>query len=178
MLEKPNKFRIALISGVVIGVVAAIPGLSLINCCCCAGVWLGGVLAMYLYKQQFTEGMPPLESSDALMLGLMAGVIGAFVATCINILIFVTFGPVEAELVKSMIGKVLDRLSEQGSMPSDMVETLKEQVEQSIKDAGRMSNIFGGLFITLIVYPIFAILGALLGYAIFRPKTPPQTTQA
>jgi hypothetical protein len=90
----------------------------------------------------------------------------------------VAFGPVEAELVKSMIGKVLDRLSEQGSMPSDMVETLKEQIEQSIKDAGRASNIFGGLFITLIVYPIFAILGALLGYAIFRPKTPPQTTQA
>ena len=178
MLEKPNKFRIALISGAVIGVVAAIPGLSLINCCCCAGVWLGGVLAMYLYKQQFTEGMPPLESSDALMLGLMAGVIGAFVATCINVLILVTFGPVEAELVKSMIGKVLDRLSEQGSMPSDMAETLKEQIEQSIRDAGRMSNIFGGLFITLIVYPIFAILGALLGYAIFRPKTPPQTTQA
>ena len=178
MLEKPNKFRIALISGAVIGVVAAIPGLSLINCCCCAGVWLGGVLAMYLYKQQFTDGMPPLESSDALMLGLMAGVIGAFVATCINVLILVTFGPVEAELVKSMIGKVLDRLSEQGSMPSDMVETLKEQVEQSIKDAGRASNIFGGLFITLIVYPIFAILGALLGYSIFRPKTPPQTTQA
>ena len=178
MLEKPNKLRIALISGVVIGVVAAIPGLSLINCCCCAGVWLGGVLAMYLYKQQFTEGMPPLESSDALMLGLMAGVIGAFVAACINVLIFVTFGPVEAELVKSIIGKVLDRLSEQGSMPSDMVETLKEQIDQSIKDAGRMSNIFGGLFITLIVYPIFTILGALLGYAIFRPKTPPQTTQA
>jgi len=178
MPEKPNKFRIALISGVVIGVVAGIPGLSLINCCCCAGVWLGGVLAMYLYKQQFTEGMPPLESSDALMLGLMAGVIGAFVATCINVLILVTFGPVEAELVRSIAGKFLDRMSEQGSMPSDMVETLKEQIEQSIKDAGRMSNILGGLFITLIVYPIFAILGALLGYAMFRPKTPPQTTQA
>ena len=178
MLEKPNKFRIALISGVVIGVVAAIPGLSLINCCCCAGVWLGGVLAMYLYKQQFTEGMPPLESSDALMLGLMAGVVGAFTATLINGLILVTFGPVEAELVKSLAGKVLERMSEQGSVPSDMVETLKGQLDQSIKDSTRMSNIFGGLFITLIVYPIFTILGALLGYAIFRPKTPPQSMQA
>ncbi len=178
MLEKPNKIRIAVISGVIIGVVAAIPGLSLINCCCCAGVWLGGVLAMYLYKQQFTEGMPPLESSDALMLGLMAGVVGAFTATLINGLILVTFGPVEAELVKSLAGKVLERMSEQGSVPSDMVETLKGQLDQSIKDSTRMSNIFGGLFITLIVYPIFTILGALLGYAIFRPKTPPQSMQA
>ncbi len=178
MLEKPNKIRIALICGGVIGIVSSIPGLSLINCCCCAGVWLGGVLAMYLYKQQFTEGMPPLESSDALMLGLMAGVVGAFVATIVNVLILVTFGPVEAELVRSIVGKVLDRMAEQGSMPSDMVDTLKDQIEQSIKDAGRMSNIFGGLFITLIVYPIFTILGALLGYSIFRPKTPQQATPA
>jgi hypothetical protein len=69
-------------------------------------------------------------------------------------------------------------MSEQGSLPADMVETLKDQIEASIKDSGRMSNIFGGLFITLIVYPIFTILGALLGFSIFRPKTPAQTTLA
>lgn len=178
MLEKPNKLRIALICGALIGVISAIPGLSLINCCCCAGVWLGGLLAMYLYKQEFTEGMPPLESSDALMLGLMAGVVGAFSAVLVNVLILVTFGPVEAELVRSISGKVLDRMSEQGSLPADMVETLKDQIEASIKDSGRMSNILGGLFITLIVYPIFTILGALLGYSIFRRKMPPQTTVA
>jgi hypothetical protein len=178
MHEKPNKFRIALISGIVIGAVSSVPGVSLINCCCCAGVWLGGVLAMYLYKQQFAEGMPPLESSDALMLGLMAGVVGAFVATIVNLLIFWTFGPVEAQLVKSIVGKVLDRVAEQGSLPTDMADSIKDQLEQSMKDAGRMSNIFGGLFITLIVYPIFAILGALLGFAIFKPKNPPQATPA
>jgi hypothetical protein len=178
MLEKPNKLRTAVISGVVIGVVAGMPGLSLINCCCCAGVWLGGMLSMYLYKQQFTEEMPPLESSDALMLGLMAGVVGAFVATTINVLILVTFGPLEAELVKSIFGKLLDRMSEQGSVPGDMVDTLKQQLEQSITESRRMSSVFGGLFITLIVYPIFSILGALLGYAIFRPKTPPHASNA
>ncbi len=178
MLEKPSKLRIALISGGIIGAVSAVPGISLINCCCCAGVWLGGVLAFYLYKQQLTEGMPQLESSDALMLGLMAGVIGAFTATIVNVLIFVTFGPVEAELVKSVAEKVLDRLVEQGTMTPDMVDLMKEQIDQSVRDAGRLSSIFGGLFITLIVYPIFAILGALLGFAIFRPKTPPHTTVA
>ena len=176
MLEKPSKLRIALISGTVIGAVSSIPGISLINCCCCAGVWLGGVLALYLYKKQLTEEMPQLESSDALMLGLMAGVIGALTATIINVLILFTLGPVEAELVKSIAEKVLDRLVEQGSMTTDMVDLMKEQIDQSIRDAGNLSNIFGSLFIALIVYPIFTILGALLGFAIFRRKTPPQTT--
>lgn len=176
MLEKPSKLRIALISGAVIGAVSSVPGISLINCCCCAGVWLGGVLAVYLYQQQFTEEMPRLESSDALMLGLMAGVIGAFTATLLNVLILVTFGPVEAELVKSLAEKVLDRLAEQGSMTPDMVDLMKEQIDQSIRDAGRPSSIFGSMFIALIVYPIFTILGAMLGFTIFRRKTPPQTT--
>jgi hypothetical protein len=176
MLEKPSKLRIALISGAVIGAVSGVPGLSLINCCCCAGVWLGGVLALYLYKQEFTEGMPPLESSDALMLGLMAGVVGAFTATIINVVILVTFGPVEADLVKSVFGKLLDRLAEQGSLTTDMVDMMKEKIDESVREAGKMSTIFGNLFVALIAYPIFTILGALLGFAIFRPKNPPQTT--
>ena len=100
MPEKPNKLRIALISGGVIGAVSAIPGISLINCCCCAGVWLGGLLAMYLYQKEFNPEMPPLESSDALMLGLMAGVLGAFVATALNLIILVTFGPIEQDRVQ------------------------------------------------------------------------------
>jgi hypothetical protein len=59
-----------------------------------------------------------------------------------------------------------------------MVDMMKEQIDQSIRDAGRWSNIFGGLFIALIVYPIFTILGALLGFTLFRRKSPPQTTVA
>jgi uncharacterized protein YybS (DUF2232 family) len=178
MLEKPSKLRIALICGAIIGAVSSVPGISLINCCCCAGVWLGGVLSVYLYKQQFTDEMPQLESSDALMLGLMAGVIGAFAATVLNVLILTIFGPVEGELVKSIAEKVLDRLVEQGSMTTDMVDLMKEQIDQSIRDAGRWSNIFGGLFIALIVYPIFTILGALLGFTIFRRKASPQANVA
>ena len=176
MPEKPNKLRVALISGAVIGAVSGIPGVSLINCCCCAGVWLGGMLAMYLYKQQFTEGMQPLESSDALMLGLMSGVVGAFVSTILSVLILVVLGPVEAEFLRSLLEKALERLAEEGSVPADRVEQFRDQLEQSIQDSARISGILGNLFITLIVYPIFSILGALLGYAVFRSKTPPQTT--
>src|SRR3990172_10679909 len=71
MPNKPDKIRVSLICGAIIGAVWAIPGLNLINCCCCAGVILGGVLAVYLYKQEFTEEMQPMESSDAVILGIM-----------------------------------------------------------------------------------------------------------
>ncbi|MBI3788833.1 MAG: hypothetical protein HY276_11340 [Ignavibacteriales bacterium] len=176
MLEKPNKLRIALIAGVIMGVVSSTPGINLINCCCCAGIWLGGFLAMYFYKQQFTEGMMPLESSDALIVGLMSGVAAAFTATIIAVLILLILGPVEAEFIRSLMEKILDRLAENGSIPSDTVDQLREQFERSVKDSARISGVFGNLFVTLIIYPIFSILGALLGYAVFRPKHPPVPT--
>lgn len=177
MLEKPNKLRIALIAGAIMGVVSSTPGVNLINCCCCAGIWLGGFFAMYFYKQQFIEGMQPLESSDALIIGLMSGVAAAFTATIMAMLILLILGPVEAEFIRSFMDKILNRLAENGSLPSSTVEQLREQFEQSLTDSARISGIFGNLFITLIIYPIFSILGALLGYAIFRPKNPTQTTQ-
>lgn len=174
MLEKPSKWRAGLIGGAVIGVVAGIPGISLINCCCCAGVWLGGLLTMVLYKNEFTPEMQPLESSDALILGLVSGIGGAFISTLIGVLILAILGPVEAEFLRSIIEKALERLAEDGSLPSDAVEQLREQFETSLKDSASVSGILGNLFVTLIVYPIFSILGALLGYALFRPKNPPQ----
>lgn len=177
MLEKPNKLRVALIAGVIMGVVSSTPGINLINCCCCAGIWLGGFFAMYFYKQEFIEGMEPLESSDALIVGLMSGVVAAFTATIIAVLILVILGPVEAEFIRSLMDKILNRLAENGSLPSDTVEQLRQQFEQSLTDSARVSGIFGNLFVTLILYPIFSILGALLGYAVFKPKNPPVPTQ-
>ena len=93
----------------------------------------------------------------------------------------VEYGGRECGIVVEDRGPVLvDLVGRDDDRPAliAIAENLKEQIEQSVKDSGRMSNVFGGLFITLIVYPIFTILGALLGYALFRPKTPPQTTQA
>ncbi|HAL56630.1 MAG TPA: hypothetical protein DCP63_09180 [Bacteroidetes bacterium] len=178
MLEKPNKLRVSLIGGTVIGAVSGIPGLNLINCCCCAGIWLGGFLTMYLYKQQLTEEMIPMESSDALLLGLMSGVAGAFVASFIGVLLLVTFGPVGEELVKSLFDRLFERMAESGSIPSDAIDQFKEQLEQSLRDSSKPSSILDNLFLSLIAYPMFSILGALLGYAVFKPKSPPQTTPA
>jgi hypothetical protein len=177
MLEKPSKWRAGLIGGVVIGTISGIPGVSLINCCCCAGIWLGGMLSMYLYKTEVTPEMQPLESSDALILGLTSGIGGAFVATLLSVMILALFGPVEAELMRSIMERVLERLEEGGTLPSEVVDQMRDQLEESLRDSSSVSGILGNLFITLIVFPIFAILGALLGYAIFRPKNRPSMTQ-
>jgi hypothetical protein len=176
MQEKPNKWRPAIIAGLAIGTVSGLPVISFVNCCCCAGILGGGVFAYYLYRQEYHEGMPPLESSDGLILGIMAGVIGAFVQTLLHGLIMVLFAGAQEELMRNILDKVIDRLESSGSFPSDAVEQMREQIEQSLKQQRTMWGILSNLFTSLVIYPIFAMLGGLLGYGIFKPKKPSATS--
>ncbi len=170
MMEKPNKLRSALIGGLVIGAVSGIPLISLVNCCCCAGILGGGVLAYYLYREEHTEGMAPIESSDALILGIMAGVIGAFVQAAIHGLILLLFAGAQEQLMRSIMEKIIDRLERGGGLPNDAIDQMRSSIENSMKESTTMWGFMLNLFMSLIIYPIFAMLGGLLGYGIFKSK--------
>ncbi len=44
-----NKVKPAVIGGVVLGLLSAIPFVNFVNICCCAWAILGGLLATYMY---------------------------------------------------------------------------------------------------------------------------------
>jgi len=175
MLDKPSKWRPALLGGIAIGLISGIPVISLVNCCCCAGILGGGVFTYYLYREEHTEGMIPLESSDGLILGIMAGLIGAFVQAIIHGFLILLFAGAQEELMRSIMGKIIDRLEKSGGFPSDAIDQMRDQIESSMKESNTMWGVMLSLFTSLIIYPIFAMLGGLLGYGIFRTKKPQQT---
>jgi len=169
---KPSKQRAALLGGLVIGGVGGIPFLNFINCCCCAGILLGGVLTSYLYREEFVDGMPPFESSDGLIVGLMAGIVGAVVATFIGNLVHIIFGPVGAELMKEIVEKIIQRLEEQGSIPSGTSDQIIEEMQKEMYKPVTLYKVLQDFLFSVIILPIFGMLGGLLGYAIFgRRKT-------
>jgi ammonia channel protein AmtB len=84
MYEKPNKFQAVLFSGILIGLISGIPFIRFLNCCC-AGILVGGAVSVYLYRREFTEEMPPMESSDALIVGIISGIIGALLTTMLSV---------------------------------------------------------------------------------------------
>ena len=51
----PAKVQPALLGGVTIGVLSALPFVMIGNCCCCAWVLLGGALSAYLMQQNHPE---------------------------------------------------------------------------------------------------------------------------
>src|SRR5258708_39925789 len=94
MDQKPDKLIPALYGGIIMGLISSIPFLNLVNCLCCAGVLLGGFLAVMFYKKNFTPDTPPFTSGDCLAVGAMAGVVGAFVGTILSLIFAAIFGDV------------------------------------------------------------------------------------
>ncbi len=102
---KPGYAQPALIGGVVLGVLSALPIVSVGNACCCLWVVAGGVIAAYLFQQNQHR---PITPADGALVGLLAGLIGAVVARAISIPIDLMVAPIDA-------GQLVQRLRDMGN---------------------------------------------------------------
>jgi hypothetical protein len=169
MPEKPSKLMPALFGGIITGVLSGIPFLNFINCVCCAGVLLGGFMAVFFYNKDITPQMSPLTSKDGLQLGALSGLFGAVVGTIISALLLAIIGNPAGQAMFDLVYNLYDSMGILDQMPPDAID----QMEQGMKE-GELSamSVIG----SLIVYPIFGLLGGLIGYSVYKPKAvlPPQ----
>ena len=161
MPEKPSKLLPALYGGIVMAAISAIPFVSIINCFCCAGVMLGGFLAVFFYRKDLTP-QTPLTNSDALQLGALAGVFGAVIGTILSALIMAIFGNVSQQIILDILRGFED------SMPPGTME----QIEQSMAQSAGMGamGLMIAFFTSIIIDPLFGLLGGLIGYSVYKPK--------
>ena len=143
----------SLIAGVVIGILGNLPVLNIINCCLCIFVWVGGFLAVFLYKR-FQKGVMDLSSLQGAGLGALSGLIGAFVGVVVYALTSFISGPLFTALAR-----LLQIQSDVSFLTGD----------------GRSLIVSAFFFLTLnaILYPIFGALSALIAANLM--KTKPQT---
>ncbi len=162
-IEQPSKMTPALIGGTVMGLISATPFLSLINCFCCAGIILGGFLAVFFYKDQLTPEMPQLTPGDGLALGALAGVFGFIISTLISLVIYTMFGPIAGEAMMNIVIWMFETIGLE--LPPEAYDEMMESARESPITAL-------GLFISLITSVVFGIVGGLIGAAIYKPKAP------
>ena len=144
----------ALLGGLFIGVLSSLPVVSL---CCCLWAVCGGLLTVYLQQQSMPE---PIETADAALGGLFAGLIGAVIAWIVPIVLVTMGGTSFQELFR-------EALQESDRIPPEWRDRFMNFL------TGR--NIpFLMLVVNVPVYAVFTLLGSLLGVAFFRKKVPPQ----
>ena len=148
-----EKLQPALLGGILIGVLSALP---FVGACCCLWVIAGGVLTTYLLQERINT---PVGAGEASIAGLLAGVVGAFVSTMVAQLVAFARGTTMVDAVNSLLSR--------GELPPEMAGALER-----VRDFPPAVFVIGSLLVALVVYPIFSMLGALLGVAIFK-KTPP-----
>src|SRR6187397_219670 len=95
----PAKTQPALLGGIAIGVLSALPVINLANCCC-AWILFGGALAAYLMQQNHPE---PIQIGDGAIVGLLAGVTGAFVWLLLSIPIGIAMAPLQSRMTQQVL---------------------------------------------------------------------------
>ena len=156
----PAKTQPALIGGVVIGVLSALPYINLANCCC-AWILFGGALAAYLMQQNHPE---PIQIGDGAIVGLLAGTIGAFVWLIVSIPIDIAMAPLQSRMAQ--------RVLENAAEVAPEFRALFETFGTSPGYVGLVGMIFT-FFISLVVCTSFGMLGGLFGALMFRKSPPP-----
>jgi len=154
----------ALIGGVVMGVLSALPLVSAGNVCCCLWVVSGGLVAAYVLQQNQSA---PIASGDGALVGLLAGLIGAGVYFVISIPLDLLLGPME----RTMLARFVER------MPPDMREVAEQMLARS-RDGGAFFILrhLVGLMFWAFAGAFFGTLGGVIGAAVFKKNAPPPGT--
>jgi hypothetical protein len=154
----PAKAQPALLGGLVIGVLSALPVINLANCCC-AWILFGGALAAYLMQQNHPE---PIQIGDGAIAGLLAGSVGAFVWLIVSIPISAVMAPLQSEMAQRMLRNA-----------SDMAPELRSVLESMQGGPAIGLGLLFGFFLMLCVSTLFGMLGGLFGALMFRKSPPP-----
>ena len=160
-MNQDGMLKPALIGGVLLGVLSAVPVVSAVNCVCCAWVIGGGVLAASLYVK---SSPAPVTLGRGVTLGLLTGLIGAVADTLLTIPLHFALAGIGMDFAQSM-EQVLEQVP---NLPADTRDTLR-----SIFTAGGPLSVFfivASGFFKVVVYSLMAMLGGTIGVAIFEKR--------
>ena len=147
-----------LLGGVFIGILSALPVVSLANCCC---IWIvgGGMLAAYLDQSPGRPNNLPRGALDGLLAGIVGAIVWLFAAMAVDM--------VMSPLQDRMLGAVL-------SGPYDLPPEVRAWFDEIERHEGGLVRYAIGFMFLLGAGVIFGTLGGLLGALFFwRDGLPP-----
>jgi hypothetical protein len=151
-----GRLQASLLGGLFIGILSALPIVGAANYCCCLWVVVGGVLTTYLRMQGRSTA---IEAPDLAFSGLVAGGIGS--------VIYIAFSVLLLSMSGDMIEQQIRLMAEQyPQMPPDVRDRL-------LAFSAGPNLVLLMAFVTIPMYAIFSMLGALLGLLFFRKPSAP-----
>lgn len=154
-----------LVGGLFIGLLSALPFVSIANCCC---LWVtgGGVVTAYLLQSGRSD---VISLGEGAMGGFQAGIVGAVIYALVSVPIQLVTMPFQRELI--------DNALESGTDIPPRVRELLENIGPGME----LGSVLAGFGVMLVLGAVFASIGGLLGALIFQrsssaeqfPPSPP-----
>lgn len=155
-----NKFQPALIGGVVLGLLSAIPYIKLGNCVCCLWVLLGGALATYLYIKKSPTAV---QIGEGTMVGLLAGVIGSVINIIVGIPLEVLAGNPTTRMMLGFMERMESK--EMAEAIRQIEATISRPTSEQLLDVFSLNTLIGFIVVTGL-----ATLGGLIAVPIFEKR--------
>ncbi len=154
-----NLLKPAFLGGIALGVLSALP---VVNCCCFLWVGGGGLLAVYLLRQEFSGEISPGLGAK---LGLMTGLLGALFWQVLELPIsYITHHP-------ERVYQFQDLLKNQ-NIPAESLQLL-EKFLSMMSDPLNPIFLLISIFFKILFCGIFTMIGGILGTAFWgKPKLP------
>ena len=145
-----NKVKPAVIGGIVLGLLSAIP---FIDSCCCVWAILGGMLASYIYVK---NSPTPVNAGDGAIVGALAAVVGV----AISLVVGIPLAIVAAPTIKGMFEGMLVNVD-----PS-----MREMFRQQLEASGSVASAIQSGLIKAVLLFMFSIIGGLIGIPLFEKR--------
>lgn len=161
-----TKLQPAIIGGVALGLLSAIPLINLVNTCCCAWAILGGMLAGYMYIK---KSQTPVSAGEGAKIGAIAGAIGGVISLVIGIPLALLTNALMFNLFREILG------SEAARNPV-LAQYLRQMRSGSMLE--QLPRVIGASIGRAVLLTGFATLGSILAVSLFEkrkggPTAPP-----
>jgi hypothetical protein len=154
-------WRPAVISGVLIGMLSAIPPFNLVNCVCCAWLIGGGMLAAHLYIR---NSATVVTLGSGALLGALTGAIGGAASTLFGI-------PVQM-LMRSVLAPYVDEVRRVVSDLPNVPPWFMDVINASAGHESPVVSALVSLPFSIVLYGAITTLGGVLGVAVFEKRKP------
>jgi hypothetical protein len=154
------KYQPVLVGALVMGVLSALPLISVGNVCCCLWVICGGIAAAYVLQQGQVE---PITPADGAFVGFLAGLAGAVVYVIVSLPIDIVIGPMEREMVQRWVENM------------GGAEGFRDYAQRANVIAAPIRAFIGFIFM-LFIGAVFSTAGGVLGALMFKKPPVPLTS--
>jgi hypothetical protein len=162
MDKQPNRMIPVIYGTFVMTSISVLPFINFINLFFCSGIILGGIAGVFIYNKQLSGTTIKLTSKDGVMIGILCGILSGILVSSFNF-IFMLISK------HNPIDEMSSVLKDFSLPPEVMVQMNKFSDEFNNYGFSPTISIVS-LFSNLIIYPLFGMIGAVLGVAIINKK--------